>query len=185
MRFRFQGAEHDGFDHPYNTTILNERAVEIPVVLDWLPGKGRGLEVGNVLSHYFPIPHRVVDLYEQADGVENLDLFDIEGSYDWIVSISTLEHVQWDQEPRDPAGAQRAVEHLYGLLGPGGRLMVTVPGGHHPHLDAFLAEGAGADRSATLVRSGPGWVQSAEPQFLPYGYSTKWAESVWIGEWTA
>src|SRR5690606_34112160 len=122
MRFRFQGAEHDGFDHPYNTTILNERAVEIPVVLDWLPGKGRGLEVGNVLGHYGVKGRRVVDLYEQADGVENLDLFDIEGHFDWIVSISTLEHVRWDTEPRDPNGAVEAIGHLRSLLSPGGRM---------------------------------------------------------------
>ena len=43
------------FDHPYNTTILNERAVEIPVVMAWLyrgDPLGDVLEVGNVLQHY-------------------------------------------------------------------------------------------------------------------------------------
>lgn len=182
MEFTYHGDTFQGFDHPYNTTILNERAVEIPVVTDWLPGTGRGLEVGNVLGHYGITGHRVVDLFEVADGVDNIDLFDIEGSYDWIVSISTLEHVRWDTEPRDPEGAVQALAHLRSLLKPRGRMLASVPGGHHPHLDAHLASGAGADRCATMVRSGPTWVQSVDLQFLPYGYSTKWAESVWIGE---
>jgi hypothetical protein len=32
------------------------------------------LEVGNVLSHYFPVHHDVLDKYEKAKGVINEDV---------------------------------------------------------------------------------------------------------------
>lgn len=179
MTFTYRGRRLDYFDHPYNSTRANERAVEVAVALDWLPGKGRGLEVGNVLGHYGVTGHRVVDLNEQAPGVDNLDVLDITGTYDWIVSISTIEHVHWDDRG-DPYGARQALAHLEQLLNPGGTMLVTVPGGWNPSLDRHLAE---LDNGVTFTRHGSGWRATKTPQFLPYGASTPWAESVWIGEW--
>lgn len=171
------------FDHEYNTTRLNERAVEIPIALTWLADRvlADGVEVGNVLSHYGFPAHRVVDLYETGADVDNIDVFDLEGPFEWIVSISTLEHVGDDRG--DPSGPMRAIEHLESLLEPGGAMLVTIPGGHNRQLDDFLAGGAGTTRAATLVRSGGSWVQTSVLQFFDYGSSTRWAESVWIGEW--
>lgn len=165
-------------DLPYNTTIRNERAVELAVVFDWLTGRtGDGLEVGNVLGHYGVVGHRVVDLHEQAPGVDNLDVFDVRGRFDWIVAISTVEHVHWDDE-RNPDGAPAAVEHLRNLLRPGGELLVTVPLGWHPPLDARLP--LGADQWACWQRSRTGWTQS---DLTPVPYGPAWANKVWVGLW--
>lgn len=178
--FTYKRRRLDYFDHEYNDTRQNERAVEVAVALDWLPTEGRGLEVGNVLGHYGVTGHRVVDLTEEAPGVDNLDVFQIHGRYDWIVSISTVEHVGWDVTPRDPDAAARAIDYLTGLLAPGGRMLITVPGGYHPPLDDHLAT---LNNGCTYVRNGDGWKRTNKPTFLPYGASTRWAESVWIGEW--
>lgn len=188
MNFSYFGTELEGFDHPHNQTILNERAVELAVAAEWLPsGTGAvGLEVGNVLGYYGFSGHRVVDRYEQAAGVDNIDVFDVGGRYEWIISISTLEHVRWDTEPRDPDAALKAITHLRSLLLPGGRMLVTIPAGYHPTLDAALSAGAAeATRDCTLVRSGDMWKQTKKRTFKPYGATTSWAESVWIGEWGA
>lgn len=185
MTFTYWGTELGYFHHPYNDTRLNERAVELPVACAWLAAQdGAGLEVGNVTSHYWPPRHRIVDLYERARGVENVDLFDVRGCFDWVLSISTLEHVRWDTTPRDAVGAFAALRRLDSLRRPGGRMLITVPMGHHPHLDAQLLAGrSGAWRECTLVRDGDGWVQTPEPEWRPYGDTTSWADSVWIGEW--
>ena len=64
--FQFDGREYEYLYHPYNRTWKNERGVEIPIFRELLlnhKGK-RVLEVGNVLSHYFPIHHEVVNNYE-------------------------------------------------------------------------------------------------------------------------
>jgi SAM-dependent methyltransferase len=167
-------------DEPYNTTILNERAVELAVVFDWLPGKGAGLEVGNVLGHYGVTGHRVVDLYERASGVDNVDVFDVHDSFDWVVSVSTVEHVGWDVG-RSPFAAADAIHHLRGLLNPGGRLLVTIPLGWNPPLDAALP--LGASTHACYRRAGDSWVECDLPD-RPVRYGPAWANAVWVGEWS-
>jgi SAM-dependent methyltransferase len=132
------------FDHPYNDTKNNERTVEVPII--WSEVKkyhgNKVLEIGNVLSHYFPIEHEVVDKYERAEGVINEDVVDYssEKRFDLIVSISTLEHVGWDETPRDPAKITKANEKLKSLLVPGGRMIVTLPLGYNTDMDRALED---------------------------------------------
>lgn len=181
MTFTYWGDELDYFDHLHNTTRLNERAVEVPIASRFV-GPGDGLEVGNVLSNYRPITHRVVDRYDPA--VENLDVFDITGRYDWIVAISTIEHVRWDEDPKHPDGAGDALRHLIGLLKPQGRMLVTVPFGWQPFLDSEILDGKfDLTRECSLVRDGDGWVQTEQVEHRRYAATTAWAESVWVAEW--
>src|SRR5690349_15642495 len=73
--FTFQGKTYPYFHHGYNRTWANERAVEIPIV--WSPVlecRGKILEVGNVLGHYFPFDQAVVDKYEKGTNVINADI---------------------------------------------------------------------------------------------------------------
>jgi SAM-dependent methyltransferase len=179
--FTFQGERHGYLVHPYKWSWLTERAVEVPVVqaiVDRHAGK-RILEIGNVLSHYRPQRHVIVDKYEQAPGVLNRDVLDLDdlGRFDLIVAISTIEHVGWDEEPREPGKAVEALCRLQALLSPGGELVVTVPIGYHPPLDEALRTGsidltrAGALRrvDATLWREVPvDEVWSAPYDFLLY-----------------
>lgn len=131
-RFEFEGVEHPYFTHSYNETWRNERAVEIPVVTRAL--RGNVLEVGNVLAHYGVAGHTVVDKYEQAANVLNVDALDFETTerFDSIVSISTVEHMGFDEDQRDDGKPRRGVERLARLLAPGGELLVTIPFGYNP-----------------------------------------------------
>jgi hypothetical protein len=150
--FEFQGIRYHYFIHRHNTTWRNERCVEIPIVRKIVQehqGK-RILEVGNVLSHYNPVKHDIVDKYEVSSGVINQDVVDYRPSmrYDLIVSISTMEHVGWDEDPRDrlmilgePVKILRALENLQECLAPGGTMVITIPVGYNPQLDKSLAEG--------------------------------------------
>jgi len=129
--FSFRGNRLRYFCHWYNTTFLNERSIEVAVAIDALKNtKGSNiLEVGNVLSHYCDIPREVLDKYEKGEGVINEDIVDFhpEKKYDLIISVSTLEHVGFDETPKDPAKFAKAVRHLKTLLAPGGRMLVTIP----------------------------------------------------------
>ena len=125
-------------------TCQCERAVEVPIIMDFVKNcKGNILEIGNVLSHYFTVHHDVVDKYEKAAGVIKQDVAEVNlpKKYDLIVSISTLEHVGWDETPRDRGKINKAIGKLKELLTPNGKIVVTLPTGYNLDLDAALKTG--------------------------------------------
>lgn len=157
--FVHDGAAHDYTRHRYHYTWLNERAVEVAIAADALArvNPGAVLEVGNVLAHYQPVAHRVVDKYEAAPGVENVDVLDVttDRPLDLVITISTLEHVGFDEPVQDPDKVGRSVDHLRSLLAPGGRLLATVPVGYNPSLDDLLRGGElSFTRLSALRRAG-------------------------------
>jgi hypothetical protein len=169
-RFSFEGERYPYLYHRYKLSWLTERAIEVPIVQSIVDRKtgARVLEVGNVLSHYRAQQHLVVDRYEHAPGVLNRDVLELEGlgPFDLIVAISTLEHVGWDERPRDPGKAVLAVAALQALLAPGGQLVVTVPVGYNHAFDGALRDGTvGVGRIAAMrrVRAGPHWRELADP----------------------
>lgn len=143
--FTFRGKPYRYFRHRYNATWRNERAVEIPIARSFLAGvpPENVLEIGDVMSHYGPVAHQVVDKYEKGEGITNADVCDFKSDrkYDLILSISTLEHVGWDEEPKDESKVLRAFENLRSLLAPEGRLVVTIPLGYNPSLDRIIEDG--------------------------------------------
>jgi hypothetical protein len=140
--FSFDGQRLPYFYHRSNYTWANERAVELAIGSETLrryDGQ-RVLEVGNVMSQYFGTRHTVVDKYERAPGVINRDIVEYEPDepYDLILSISTLEHVGWDEQPRDAEKIPRAIARMMSWLAPRGEMLVIVPVGYNPHLNAHL-----------------------------------------------
>ena len=143
--FTFLDKRYDYFVAMYHATYANERAVEIPIAMGLVEkylGR-RILEVGNVLSHYFSFPHVIVDKYEVAPGVTNEDIveYSTRQKFDLVLSISTLEHVGWDETPQDGTKIIKALKNIKNLVNPGGLVMVTVPIGQNPLLDKLIREG--------------------------------------------
>jgi|SRR5665213_22877 len=139
--FELAGVKHDYEIHPF--ILDNERAVEIGLARSFLRNRaGDTLEVGNVLSTYLNFPHDVVDKYEQGPGVLNEDIvtYSPAKKYDTIVTLSTLEHVGWDEQPKDPAKLATAIKQLKSLLKPGGAMLVTMPLGYNPNVDQMIRE---------------------------------------------
>lgn len=143
--FLFQGNNYAYFHDVINNTRSNERSIEIPIVMEIVKkNKNKNiLEVGNVLSNYFKFPHDVVDKYEIDEGVINQDIIDYISSekYDLILSISTLEHVGWDEIPRDDEKIPKALKNLKSLLKFNGTMIVTLPFGYNQALDKHLNNG--------------------------------------------
>jgi len=145
--FRLGNKTYRYFYHRHNTTWRNERAVEIPIIQEWLTQyRGRRiLEVGNVLSHYFEVDHDVVDRYERGKNVINTDVteFNTNKKYDLIISISTLEHIGWFwyEEPRNYGKVLVAIEKLRSMLAEGGKMVVTIPVGYNFKLDELIDRG--------------------------------------------
>lgn len=140
--FTFKGKKYKYFNHIYNHTWNNERRVEIPIIWDIIKDKKSAniLEVGNVLSHYFPINHDVIDKYEKGIAVINEDIatYKPKKKYDYIVSISTLEHVGWDEPEKDKTKIIQALKNLKTMLSPNGKIVFTIPLGYNPYMDDLI-----------------------------------------------
>lgn len=140
--FIFNGHKYKYLIHPYNYTWRNERSVEIPVIkkiLDDFKGKDT-LEVGNVMSHYGPIDHDVLDKYEVSDRVINKDVVNFKSrkKYDLIISVSTLEHVGWDEKVKDFNKILKSISNLKQMLKKKGKIIFTHPLGYNFHMDGFI-----------------------------------------------
>jgi hypothetical protein len=150
-RFTFNGREYHYFYHPYNNTWQNERALELPIIWEEVEkvDAERVLELGNVLSRYHLVHHDIVDKHENGDGVITSDICDFHAPkmYDLIVSISTIEHIGFDEDYPvgrksriQPEKSLRVIQLLKGMLSKKGQLIVTVPLGHNLILDRLLKE---------------------------------------------
>lgn len=145
--FAFQGMSHGYLYSRMNFTWRNERTIEAPIVWDRIKDADpkKVLEVGNVLHNYYPIGHDVVDKYEKGKNVINEDALTFSPAgkkYDWIVSISTLEHAGWDwPEEKEPRKIPPIIENLKRHLAPGGRMIITMPLGYNPFLDSLIEAG--------------------------------------------
>jgi 2-polyprenyl-3-methyl-5-hydroxy-6-metoxy-1,4-benzoquinol methylase len=139
--FMFAGKKYKSFYHWYNTTWRGEREIELAIFLDLIKDyKGNLLEVGNVLPHYGKVPGDILDKYETGEGIINEDVvtYNPNKKYDLIVSVSTLEHVGWDETPKDPAKFLLAIENLKRILSDDGKLMFTIPLGFNSYLDDLI-----------------------------------------------
>jgi len=143
--FTFQNRTYKYFYHLYNRTVASERIIEIPIARELLNRykKKKILEVGNVLSHYFPIKHDVLDKYENAPRMINEDVVsfkpDRNKKYDLIISISTMEHVGYSYgEKKDSTKFLKGVKNLKKYLAKGGKLIATFPVFYNPYIDKLI-----------------------------------------------
>lgn len=143
-QFKFKGDNYEYFYHHHDKTWKSERAIEIPIIYKEVESyKGlKILEVGNVISNYLPFNGDILDKYEIGTQVINEDVVDFNPSYkyDLIISISTLEHVGWDEDHIEPEKISMAINNLTKILKKGGKLIFTCPVGYNPHLDTLLSE---------------------------------------------
>lgn len=160
--------------------INSERVVELAIVNHLLSGRRTSvLEIGNVLPRFMSFPHTIVDKYETGEGIINADVTDLRvaSSFDTIISISTLEHVGFDEEDLRPERFRFALDILRNLLKPAGLLVVTLPVGYNPEVDRFLADGApGFGSTHFLVRQSclNIWVETNSNVALAARYDSKY-----------
>lgn len=70
---------------------------------------------------------------------QDIEYYKPDKKYDLIVSISTLEHVGFDDEVKDSSKIDRVIEHITSnLLNSGGTFLFTVLLGYNFDLDAKL-----------------------------------------------
>ena len=149
--FEFNNEKYKYYIALHNTTFLNERAVEIPIVLNFIKkfNNKEILEIGNVISHYEKVDYDILDKYEKGKGVINKDIIDYkpQKKYDLIVSISTFEHIGFDEATRYSENKEAlvdrtllldAINNTKDLLNANGIFIFTAPLGFNDFLDSQL-----------------------------------------------
>ena len=144
-KFSHQNKELEYFYHPYNITWRNERIIEVPIVLHELSQidkqSNKILEVGAVLQHYTDTEWDVLDKFETADNIKKEDIttYNPEQKYDFVMSISTIEHVGYDDSEKDEKGVEKAIKNIKeNILSEKGKAIITLPYGYNPAVEEFL-----------------------------------------------
>ncbi|MBC8244292.1 MAG: hypothetical protein H8E20_07845 [Verrucomicrobia bacterium] len=190
--FIFEGKTLPLCYHRYNMTWANERAVEVPVAAEFLRrfADKRVLEVGNVTPHYLDTAHTVLDKFERGPGIVNEDIADFAPGerFDLILSVSTFEHIGFDDEADGDSGEKiaQAITTCRGLLAAAGQLVITLPLGYNPALDRMIAAGQlGSERATFLKRTGRLAWQSVDAEAAlasEYGRPFPYANAVMIAQ---
>jgi hypothetical protein len=175
--FSFRGQDLPYLYHRYNMTWASERCVEVPIVRSFMTQHNAAatLEVGNVLSHYGPISHDVLDKFEKGERVINEDILQFKPTtrYQLIVSISTFEHIGFDDEAEGSSADKilAAVNACRGLLEARGRVVITAPIGYNPELDDLLRRNAlGAKESYLKMYARLDWRECSKEEALRCKY---------------
>ena len=166
MIFNFAGMALEYLKHNYNDADKNMRTVEVPIIIALMKRHkdvAHFLEIGNVLSHYIPVDHLVLDKYERIAQRsreirirQDLMEFNSVNNFDLIVSISTIEHIGFGNylEIGDRKWTPfEIVSKIRSLLTDVGVAYVTVPIGYNPRIDRWLLEGhIGANMTGCMHR---------------------------------
>lgn len=180
------------FIHDYNATWRNERCIEIAAAIHFLKQwpKAEFLELGNVMSYYLNHSHYVVDKYEQSPGIHNIDFaqFTPPKIFDGFISVSTLEHIGWDETPREVEKVKCCIEKIRNCVRSTDKVFVTFPLGYNEYLDNLVKrEQLPFQKSAFMVRidENQNWEevelhQALQPEYS-YGHRFPFANACFFG----
>ena len=169
----------------FNSLRIGERVVEIPIIqyLYMKEKPANVLEIGNVTSQWFHIPNlRIVDKYEIGENIinEDIDTFESNNKYDMIISISTIEHIGFDEEHKDPDKPFRVINKLVTLLKEHGTLIITVPLNYNPSMDLIIKNHIKLFSNAIFLRrisEFNNWMQVSYKDTLNLKYDSKYLKA--------
>lgn len=139
IKYRYQKTKLFEYDS------MGERVIEIPYVRSLYDQitPNKVLEVGNVTRKWFHIQNRtIVDKYEVANLVINADIekFQTDEKFDMIISISTIEHIGFDEVEKNDKKPLNSILNILSFLNKTGLLIITVPLGYNPNIDEIITK---------------------------------------------
>jgi len=136
------------------------------------------------------VNHTILDKFERGKGIINEDILNFVATekFELIVSISTFEHIGFDDDMDDDSGVKilHAIDASRKLLAENGRLVLTLPIGYNPSLDRLISGGTlKSIRSFFICRIGPlKWEATTIEKALAcrYGSPFPYANAIMIAE---
>jgi hypothetical protein len=124
------------YDHPHNTTIKNERCIELLLAFRFLEEFDNVIEIGAVTPYYETPAHTVVDPVDKKGTVKKFSQ-DIDYKGKNILCISTVEHMGRGDYGlgKDEELASRELLRMYN---DSLNCLITFPVGYNRSLDYFI-----------------------------------------------
>jgi hypothetical protein len=198
--FYFNKKKYKYYISDYNATYSNERMVEIPIAVDLLKENNpkNVLEIGNVLSHYLKsVNHDILDKFEKDKNIRfQKDIVDFKPKkkYDTVISISTIEHVGFDEPSPKYKNPQKIIKSIENIISWKPKLFLfTFPLGWNSKLDEIaLNESLSKkfDIDFTFFRRKRGlfhleWEEVTLNKIQKYHYFKRNERTLVIGKWAA
>ena len=126
------------FYHTYNSTISNERCVEVSLGMEFVKKNPNFIEVGAVLPYYGIDAKRIIDCFDpKGDDEKRLSECDIRGEN--VLCISTLEHFGTSEYGNKKRSNLEALAGLLQIITTSKNYLITIPLGFNKELDKQLA----------------------------------------------
>jgi len=131
----------DYFNHEYNNTLKNERAIEVTLGFRFIQASKRVVEIGSVMPYYGFLDHDVVDPYDSHLNCIREDAEYFEFTDRAVLSISTIEHIG-DKEFSELLNVKfdpyKSVRVLHKIKKEARSFLITFPGGYNAILNEEL-----------------------------------------------
>jgi hypothetical protein len=134
--FIYKNKEYNYFNHHHNNTYINERRVELSLMVEFMKNVKSFLEIGCVSPYYFDLNHPVYDLSDDHKRAINIDADNISLN-DNILSISTLEHFGLG-DYNNPKEKNKAINFFKKITSLGVKCLITWALGYNLELDDFI-----------------------------------------------
>lgn len=134
---------YEYFDDPVNTTLINERCIEIPLGIRFLDriDINNIIEVGCVMPFYGYCEHLIVDQFEKdhpAGEVLNVDAMTFDFTGRDILCLSTIEHIGKEDYLNTDIDPQKAIDVLNKFDKEANSFLVTWGAMYHNELDEYV-----------------------------------------------
>jgi len=136
---------YEYFDDPVNTTLINERGIEIPIGIRYLDRLdiNNVVEVGCVMPFYGYCEHLIVDEFEKdnpAGEVLNVDAMTFDFTGMDVLCLSTIEHVGRSDYNNEDIRPEKAIDMLNKFDKESNSFLVSWGTGYHHELDEYVKE---------------------------------------------
>lgn len=191
--FYFKWIKMKYFCHLYNTTYRNERAIELPIldyiINDNLNNTTKILEIWNVLSHYKNISlldYTIVDKFDNNKSIikEDAEFFNNNKLYDLIISISTFEHIWFDDDIKDSNKSLRTFNNMKKLLNDWWKMIITIPVWWNKDIDKKIFDWEfDFNENYYYTKNKWNWIESTKENTINLKYDIKIPSANWIFIW--
>ena len=130
-------------DDPVNTTMINERCIELAIGMRYMEKVGHDnlVEVGAVMPHYGYCEHPIIDLFSDdhpAGDVQAVDAETCDFTGKDVLCLSTIEHIGKEDYDNSDIDAEKAIRILDKITAESNSFLVTWGTRYHNELDTYV-----------------------------------------------